>query len=137
MRIAFAQIELDMVAENESGPHPVDVLVGQRIRRRRRILGLSQDELGRTIGVAFQQIHKYETGSNRVSASRLFELATNLGVPVSYFFEGLNEAESGEPQDQPGWEERETALLLRYYARMPGAARQQLSRLMRDLKPRR
>lgn len=67
----------------------VDAHVGQRVRQRRTILGMSQTMLGEALGLTFQQIQKYERGSNRVGASRLFELCRVLGVPLGYFFEGL------------------------------------------------
>jgi transcriptional regulator with XRE-family HTH domain len=69
-------------------PHPTDVHVGQRIRMRRIVIGLSQSDLGKTCGISFQQIQKYEKGNNRVSASRLEQFAKILDVPVSFFFEG-------------------------------------------------
>ncbi|MGO8915912.1 MAG: helix-turn-helix domain-containing protein [Stellaceae bacterium] len=71
------------------GPHPIDVHVGSRIRHRRAIAGLNQTELALKVGVTFQSIQKYERGANRVSASRLQEIAEVLGVSVSHFFEGL------------------------------------------------
>jgi len=71
------------------GPHPIDVHVGARIRHRRAILGFNQTELALKVGVTFQSIQKYERGTNRVSASRLQEIAEVLGVSVSHFFEGL------------------------------------------------
>ena len=64
--------------------------VGARIRERRGMMGLSQQQLSRMIGVTYQQAHKYERGLNRISAGRLFEIAQVLGVPVSWFFEGLS-----------------------------------------------
>src|SRR5215470_7479707 len=67
-------------------PHPIDVMVGKRIRLRRVQLGLSQTELGQKLGVTFQQIQKYENGANRVSCSRLYETANALDVPISFFF---------------------------------------------------
>jgi len=67
----------------------IDCLVGSRIRARRYALGISQTELGEAIGVRFQQIQKYETGANRVSASRLWAVAEKLGVDIAYFFEGI------------------------------------------------
>ena len=69
----------------------VDLHVGKRLRRRRRLLGLTQQRLAASIGIRFQQIQKYECGANRVSASRLHEIARALGVPTTYFFEGLND----------------------------------------------
>lgn len=74
-------------------PHPVDVLVGNRIRQRRALLGMSQTSLGKAVGLTFQQIQKYERGDNRASASRLYEFANVLDVPVSFFFESAVEAE--------------------------------------------
>ncbi len=68
-------------------PNPADVHVGARIRMRRMILGISQEKLGATLGVTFQQVQKYEKGATRVGAGRLLEIANYLGVPVSYFFE--------------------------------------------------
>jgi transcriptional regulator with XRE-family HTH domain len=70
-------------------PDFVDMHVGNRIRMRRMLIGMSQDKLSHSLGVTFQQIQKYEKGSNRVSASRLYHLAQVLGVPVQYFYEGL------------------------------------------------
>ena len=65
----------------------IDLHVGKRLRRRRRLLGLTQQQLAESIGIRFQQIQKYEKGTNRVGASRLSDMARILGVPVSYFFE--------------------------------------------------
>lgn len=73
-------------------PNPVDVHVGGRIRLRRMVLGMSQEKLGDSLGLTFQQIQKYEKGTNRVSASRLLSIGEILGVPVSFFYEGLDEA---------------------------------------------
>lgn len=70
----------------------IDLHVGKRLRRRRRLLGLTQQQLAESIGIRFQQIQKYECGANRVTASRLYELAVALNVPVNYFFEGLQAA---------------------------------------------
>jgi len=71
--------------------------VGARIRERRLMLGLSQQQLASMIGVTYQQAHKYERGLNRISAGRLFEIALVLGVPVSWFFEGLQETGTSQP----------------------------------------
>lgn len=72
-------------------PHPVDIHVGRRLRQKRTFLGMSQEAIGKQIGVTFQQIQKYERGINRMGASRLFDFAKALGVPVSYFFEGFGD----------------------------------------------
>lgn len=79
-------------------PHPVDVHVGRRVRERRMLMGLSQEQLARLLGVTFQQIQKYERGTNRVGASRLVELARILEVPVTWFFEGLEQTAGTAPQ---------------------------------------
>jgi len=69
--------------------HYVDIHVGQKIRRRRWMTDMTQKQLADAVGIKFQQIQKYETGANRVSASRLFEISQALSVPVSYFFEAI------------------------------------------------
>jgi transcriptional regulator with XRE-family HTH domain len=73
------------------GPNPIDRHVGLRIRLRRKELNLSQEKLGDSIGLTFQQIQKYERAANRVSASKLWELARALQISVAYFYEGLGE----------------------------------------------
>ncbi len=75
------------MAENKKRPNPIDIHVGSRIRLRRNLLGLSQEKLGESLGITFQQIQKYEKGTNRVGASRLQAIASILEVPVSYFFQ--------------------------------------------------
>jgi transcriptional regulator with XRE-family HTH domain len=75
-------------------PHPIDLMVGKRIRLRRIRLSISQAELAQRLGVRFQQVQKYENGTNRVSSSRLFEIATVLGVPIGYFFSAANDVET-------------------------------------------
>ena len=73
--------------ENKKKPNPIDIHVGSRIRLRRTMLGMSQEKLGESLGITFQQVQKYEKGSNRISASRLQQIAKMLDVPVSFFFE--------------------------------------------------
>lgn len=84
-------VEIDDADESKSSPRAgeVDRYVGGRIRERRIMLGLSQQQLARMIGVTYQQAHKYERGLNRISAGRLFEIAQVLGVPISWFFESM------------------------------------------------
>jgi len=72
----------------EEGPNPVDIHVGARVKSRRLILGLSQEELAKAIGLTFQQVQKYERGTNRISVSRLVDICRTLKAPVDYFFEG-------------------------------------------------
>lgn len=71
-------------------PRPVDVHVGSRVRLRRTMLGMSQEKLGKAIGLTFQQVQKYERGANRIGASRLYELSKVLDVPVSFFFDDMS-----------------------------------------------
>ncbi len=70
--------------------HPVDIHVGHRIRLRRRLLDMTQQQLGERVGIKFQQLQKYESGANRISASRMWDIAAAMEVPVSFFFEGLD-----------------------------------------------
>ncbi len=70
-------------------PDPIDVHVGKRLRDRRNLMGLSQEQLGNALGLTFQQIQKYERATNRIAASRLFELSRLLNVAVSYFYENM------------------------------------------------
>ncbi len=73
-------------------PNPIDVHVGARMRARRTVLGLSQEKLGAALGLTFQQIQKYERGTNRIGASRLYDLSHVLGVSISYFFDEMTDA---------------------------------------------
>ncbi len=83
-------------------PDPVDVHVGGRVKLRRTLLGLSQEELADAVGVTFQQIQKYERGTNRMGASRLFDMATVLDVPVSYFYQDIpRKSGPGNPMRSP------------------------------------
>jgi transcriptional regulator with XRE-family HTH domain len=82
--------------DDEGGPHPVDRHVGLRIRMRRKELGVSQERLAEALGLTFQQVQKYERAANRVSASKLWEIARALNASVAYFYEGLV---SGEDLD--------------------------------------
>lgn len=72
----------------KKSPNPIDVHVGSRVRMRRMMVGMSQEKLGEALGLTFQQIQKYEKGSNRIGASRLHQIATALGVQIEFFYEG-------------------------------------------------
>ncbi|MGI3165165.1 helix-turn-helix domain-containing protein [Pseudooceanicola sp. 200-1SW] len=121
--------------------HPVDVHVGKRIRHRRWLVGMTQQQLAERVGIKFQQIQKYETGANRVSASRLWDIADALDVPVSFFFEGIEgEAAEGEtaaaptaavPADVMG--DKEALDLIRSYYAIPENQRRRLFELARVL----
>lgn len=117
--------------------HPVDVHVGKRIRHRRWLVGMTQQQLAEKVGIKFQQIQKYETGANRVSASRLWDISEVLDVPVSFFFEGLDESKQGGmgeeqiPSDLLG--DKEAMDLIRSYYAIPENQRRRLFDLARVL----
>ncbi len=81
-------------------PNPTDIYVGSRIRMRRKMLGLSQEKLGERLGITFQQIQKYEKGTNRVGASRLQAMSDALEVPVAYFFPEAGPHQSGGMKEE-------------------------------------
>jgi transcriptional regulator with XRE-family HTH domain len=138
-------------SEKESKPSPIDVHVGSRIRLRRTLLGMSQERLGEALGLTFQQVQKYERGANRVGASRLFDLARVLDVPISYFFDDMPEplaASYGSPaarralgfaEAQEGFGDdtmsrRETLELVRAYYRISDpAVRKRVFELIKSL----
>ena len=87
--------------EPESGPNPIDRHVGLRIRMRRKELAISQERLAEAIGLTFQQVQKYERAANRVSASKLWEVARALNTSISYFYEGLGKPEESTTFNLP------------------------------------
>ena len=87
-------------------PNPIDVHVGSRVRFRRMLLGMSQEKLGEKLGLTFQQIQKYEKGINRIGASRLFDLAHVLGVPVQFFYEEAPVGGEPDPLTGAGYAEK-------------------------------
>ncbi|CAD0183679.1 transcriptional repressor DicA [Ruegeria sp. THAF57] len=117
--------------------HHVDVHVGKRVRHRRWLIGMTQQQLAQQVGIKFQQIQKYETGANRISASRLWDIAEALDVPVSFFFEGLEETEKDTagkksvPADLMG--DKEALDLVRSYYAIPENQRRRLFELARVL----
>lgn len=117
--------------------HPVDVHVGKRVRHRRWLVGMTQQQLAEKVGIKFQQIQKYETGANRVSASRLWDIADALDVQVSFFFDGLeaspSESKVGNavPADLMG--DKEALDLVRSYYSIPENQRRRLFELARVL----
>ena len=120
----------------------IDLHLGKRLRRRRRILGWTQQQLASHVGVRFQQIQKYECGANRISAARLWSLSEALEVPVNYFFDGLSEAPRGaandlHAEDAGGGDmlaRKETLDLVRAYYRLGSRPRRRLLDLARSLK---
>jgi transcriptional regulator with XRE-family HTH domain len=121
--------------------HPVDVHVGKRVRHRRWMVGMTQQQLGDIVGIKFQQIQKYETGMNRISASRLWDIAQALGVSISFFFEGFEEdAATPDRRDTTAEGQRgdlladkEALELVRSYYAIPEAQRRRLFDLARVL----
>ncbi len=118
--------------------HEVDVHVCKRIRHRRWMNGTTQQQLAEKVGIKFQQIQKYETGMNRVSASRLWDIAHALGVPVAFFFEGMDAkapTQAANQSDMPGdiLSDKEALELLRSYYAIPENQRRRLFDLARVL----
>src|SRR5438093_548328 len=109
-------------------PHEIDWHVAARIRERRIMLGLTQIEMAELIGVAYQQAHKYETGVNRISAGRLYQIAQALDVGVDYFFEGLE-----QPLPAPTPQQRQTLELARNFASLSRRHQEALCALARVL----
>lgn len=117
--------------------HPVDVHVGKRVRHRRWMVGMTQQQLAERVGIKFQQIQKYETGMNRISASRLWDIAEALNAPVSFFFEGISEEAEDVTSDEllPGdiLADKEALDLVRSYYSIPETQRRRLFELARVL----
>ena len=101
----------------EFGPHPVDVHVGGRVRLRRTLLGMSQTDLGKALGLSYQQIQKNERGTNRIGSGRLYQLCHILDVPIEYFFEGLEEGVTASSEVDV-MVKRETLKFVRAYYRI-------------------
>ena len=114
--------------------HPVDIHVGKRIRQQRWVTGMTQQQLADAVGIKFQQIQKYETGMNRVSASRLWDIAKAMSVPISFFFDGI-EAEGKElsATSAPTMESKEAMHLVRAFYAIPEHQRRRLVDLARVL----
>ncbi len=117
----------------------IDLHLGMRLRRRRRLLGLTQQQLAISVGVRFQQIQKYECGANRISAARLWQLSQALEVPVTYFFDGLAEQHSeraAAERAEGGGEmfaRKETLDLIRAYYQLGERPRRRLLDLAKSL----
>ena len=116
-----------------SEKHPVDIHVGKRVRQRRWMVGMTQQQLAERVGIKFQQIQKYETGANRVSASRLWDIARVLEVPVNFFFEGLHGRAADQKTSGDVMADKEALELIRSYYAIPENQRRQLFELARVL----
>ncbi|MEL6286623.1 MAG: helix-turn-helix transcriptional regulator [Pseudomonadota bacterium] len=118
----------------------IDLHVGKRLRRRRRLLGMTQQDLAGQVGVRFQQIQKYECGANRITSSRLFDLSKALNVSVQYFFDGLapsdamvTVANDAERLEGDILSQKETLELVRAYYRLSERPRKRLLELAKAL----
>ncbi|MFA4950625.1 helix-turn-helix domain-containing protein [Brevundimonas sp.] len=113
----------------------IDLHLGRRLRRRRRLLGLTQQQLATQVGIRFQQIQKYECGANRISAARLWQLAEALESPVSYFYDGLEDAieRGGSGQGGEMFSRKETLDLIQAYYQLDERPRRRLLDLAKSL----
>ena len=110
--------------------HPVDAHVGRKIRHQRWMVGMTQQQLAEKVGIKFQQVQNYETGMNRVSASRLWEIAENLSVTIGFFFDGMD---GDKPAPTKMMADKEAAELVRSYYAIPEAQRRRLFDLAKVL----
>jgi transcriptional regulator with XRE-family HTH domain len=152
--LRMARPDQALGTEKEIGrPSPIDVHVGSRIRLRRTLMGMSQERLGESLGLTFQQVQKYERGVNRVGASRLFDLSRVLDVPISFFFDDMPDSLSTHPgvqsrgriagfaESQDGFGDdtlnrRETLELVRAYYRITDpAVRKRVFELIKSMGP--
>lgn len=127
--------------------HPVDQFVGQKLRMRRKLLDLTQQKVAEAVGVTFQQVQKYERGVNRISASRLAEFADALKVPITYFFEGMDQsdeyavqtqhvqglAETAASYETDIFSSPETVELLKFFYRCPPEVRKQFTGMLKAM----
>ena len=113
----------------------IDQHLGNRVRRRRRLLGLTQMQLAQKVGVRFQQVQKYECGANRMSASRVWQLAMALAVPVTYFYDGLSDepGEAFERENRDMFAQKETLDLIKAYYDLDERPRRRLLDLAKSL----
>lgn len=118
-------------------PDPVDIHVGKRIKLRRQLLHMSQEQLAEAVGVSFQQVQKYESGDNRVSASRLYAICKVLNVKPAYLFEDLEDTETPADEEQDPMKRTDSIRLVRLFWRLPSAARPQILGFMDEVVTRR
>ena len=118
----------------EDGPREIDVHVGQRVRQRRVLCGLSQTELANAIGLTFQQLQKYERGMNRISASKLWQISQVLDVPVQWFFKEISEPKNEQDKQNDSFHmKRETLELVRNYAAAPADVQRKFLSLVKSI----
>ncbi len=128
-----------MAREMDEDIHPVDRHVGRRVQEKRLDLGMTQTALAKAVGVSFQQVQKYEKGTNRVSASKLFEMAEFMQVGIPFFFEGFNRAQPGVAEtasasfvhDFPTT--KHSAEIARLAPRLPARKQKAVVQIMREM----
>lgn len=127
-----------MARDKDEDPHPVDRHVGRRVQEKRLDLGLTQTALAKAVGVSFQQVQKYEKGTNRVSASKLFEMADFMKVGIPFFFDGYGGASVGVAEEAPAFdhEHRPTKTsveITRLAPRLPPRKQKLILDMMREM----
>lgn len=128
-----------MARDKTEEPHPVDRHVGRRVQEKRLDLGLTQTALARAVGVSFQQVQKYEKGTNRVSASKLFEMAEFMKVDIPFFFQGFKDAQPGLGEEEaPGFNHehkptRQSLEIARLASRLPLRNQKLILEMMREI----
>jgi len=128
-----------MAREKLEEPHPVDRHVGRRVQEKRLDLGLTQTALARAVGVSFQQVQKYEKGANRVSASKLFEMAEFMKVDIPFFFQGFHDAQPGVGEEEaPGFDHEHkppnhSVEIARLAPRLPARNQKLILDMMREM----
>lgn len=110
-------------------PHPTDIAVGKNLRRIRSAKGYTQVDIAKVLGVSFQQVQKYETGFNRISASKLWDVAVFLQVPVQKFFAGID----GDPDDSMGFRTAEESEIIMAYRKMPARTKLSVEKVVKEI----
>lgn len=127
-----------MARDKDEDPHPVDRHVGRRVQEKRLDLGLTQTALAKAVGVSFQQVQKYEKGTNRVSASKLFEMADFMKVGIPFFFDGYGGASVGVAEEAPAFDHehkptKNSVEISRLAPRLPPRKQKLILDMMRDM----
>ena len=127
-----------MAREKDEDPHPVDRHVGRRVQEKRLDLGLTQTALAKAVGVSFQQVQKYEKGTNRVSASKLFEMAEFMKVGIPFFFDGYGGASVGVAEEAPAFDHehrptKNSVEIARLAPRLPPRKQKLILDMMREM----
>lgn len=119
--------------KNPKDKTEVDLIIGKRVRQRRLLMGLTQEKLGNLVGIKFQQIQKYESGSNRIAASRLWQLSEALQVPISFFFDDLDSTIENPSINNEMINSSESIKILKYYYSLDDASRSNLKEFLKSI----